>query len=48
MNALESIIDDQPNESVGGSQQLAWMTSAGFEVVARGEWPEDGIFGIRI
>jgi hypothetical protein len=38
MDALQSIIDDNSNESVGGSLQLAWVTSAGFEIVARGVW----------
>jgi hypothetical protein len=38
MQALQSIIDDNSNESVGGSLQLAWVTSAGFEIVARGVW----------
>jgi hypothetical protein len=36
IRALESIISDNSNESVGGSLQLAWVTSAGFEIIARG------------
>jgi hypothetical protein len=38
MHALQSIIDDNSNESVGGSLQLAWVTSAGFEIVALAVW----------
>ena len=40
IDALQSIIDDNSNESVGGALQMAWVTSAGFEIVARGVPPD--------